>query len=145
MELKILLEQKREIILCKWIDSVLRTYPANSSEFLAKQKDRFHNPVGYTIKEALELIYGQIMTDMDQARLIDALDGVIRIRAVQDFTPSQAVAFLFHLKTVVRDVLSDQTGRNQSFDGLSEIDSRIDQVSSSSFACPPALKISAVR
>lgn len=133
MELKNLLEQKREVILGRWIDYVLKTYPADSSEFLARQKDRFRNPVGYTIKEALELIYGQILADMDRDGLNDALDGVIRIRSVQDFTPSQAVAFLFHLKVIVRQALDEQAGTAPSPGGFSEIDSRIDQVALAAF------------
>jgi hypothetical protein len=30
------------------------------------------------------------------------LDGIVRIRAVQNFAPSEAVAFIFHLKKVIR-------------------------------------------
>ena len=126
MEFLNLLEQKREVVLGKWIDYVLRTYPKDSTEFLAKQKDRFHNPVGHSIKEALELIYGQILAGMETAGLDDALDGIIRIRSVQEFTPSQAVAFVFRLKVIVREALRDQAGVSPG--EFFEIDSRIDRV-----------------
>ena len=128
MELTDLLERKREVIVGKWIDHVLRTYPADSFEFLAKQKDRFHNPVGYTVKEALELIYGQIVAGMDQNRLSEALDGIIRVRSVQEFSPSQAVAFVFQLKLIVRDELKNQIETNRAGENMSEFDSKIDRV-----------------
>ena len=41
---------------------------------------------------------------------MDALDGIIRIRSIQDFTPSEAVGFIFDLKTVIRGVV-DAEGR----------------------------------
>src|SRR3989304_4581594 len=42
---------------------------------------------------------------MDAGRLAPLLDGIVRIRAVQDFTPSQALAFVFALKKVIRGEL----------------------------------------
>lgn len=128
MELADFLEQKREAVLGRWTDHVLSTYPADSSQFLAKQKDRFRNPVGHAIREALGVIYGQIVGRMDTTGLVDALDGVIRIRSVQDFTPSEAVAFIFQLKTIVREVLADHVKKDRISSSLSEIDARIDRV-----------------
>ena len=128
MELADFLEQKREMILGRWTDHVLSTYPAGSFQFFAKQKDRFQNPVGYTIKEALGAIYGQIIGRMDNTILVDALDGVIRIRSVQEFTPSEAVAFVFGLKTIVREAVADHVEKTQGSSSLREIDARIDQV-----------------
>ena len=101
MEFSALLEQKRDAIVEKWFDSVIRTYPPGSSEFLAKRKDRFQNPVGHTIKQSVGSIYDQIISAMDEDDLRRALDGIIRIRTVQDFTASEAVAFVFELKNVI--------------------------------------------
>lgn len=130
MEFTTLLKQNREAILGKWFDLVIKTYPPDTSKFLAKQKDRFHNPVGHVITEATEKIFDQIVSTMDAGELQNALDGVIRIRSVQDFTPSQAVAFVFGLKSIIREVLGGQTGKGESeiSDGLAQVESRIDRV-----------------
>jgi len=49
MVLEHLLSQKRAAILGRWFQLILETYPADTSRFLKKEKDRFVNPVGYTI------------------------------------------------------------------------------------------------
>lgn len=127
MELSTFWERNREPIVGRWFDLVVDTYPRGTSEFLAKQKDRFRNPVGHAIGEGLGPIYSQIISAMDSDELLRALDGIIRIRAVQDFAPSDAVAFVFRLKGVIRDVLNKQ-GTPEDPDELTEIEARIDRV-----------------
>ena len=88
MDLLTFLQQKREVILEKWFDLIIKTYPSDTSDFLATQKDRFQNPVGYAISSGIEAIYSQVLTEFDAGKLSEALDGIIRIRSVQDFRPS---------------------------------------------------------
>ncbi len=47
---------------------------------------------------------------------------------MQDFSPSQAVAFIFLLKRVIREELESEIPENQLFDELMIIDSRIDDM-----------------
>jgi len=54
------------------------------------------------------------------------LDEIIRVRAVQDFTPAQAVAFIYLLKQACRDVLWKEVSENGRFTELFELESRID-------------------
>ncbi|MCX6635381.1 MAG: RsbRD N-terminal domain-containing protein, partial [Acidobacteria bacterium] len=49
------------------------------------------------------VLVDEIVGEMDQARITAALDAIMRIRAVEDHTASQAVAFLFLLKEVLRE------------------------------------------
>jgi hypothetical protein len=128
MDLAALLEQNREAILAKWFDLISRTYPQATSEFLAKQQDQFRNPVGHAISENIGPIYDQVVSAMETDELRHALDGIIRIRSVQEFTPSQAVGFIFQLKTVIRDVVDAQIQSPQKGYDLTELESRVDQV-----------------
>lgn len=128
MELAALLEQNRETILGKWFELITRTYPHVTSEFLAKQKDQFRNPVGHAISQSIGPIYDEIVSTMDSGRLTHALDGIIRIRSVQDFTPTGAVAFIFQLKTVIRQVMDAEIRRAGKWNDLAEFESRIDRV-----------------
>jgi len=128
MELSTLLEQNRESILCRWFELIRGTYPRITSEFLAKQEDRFQNPVGHAIREGIGPIYDQVVSVMDDQELLRALDRIIRIRSVQEFTPSEAVGFVFQLKTVVREVMGGQLRELDEWDGLVELESRIDRV-----------------
>ena len=128
MKLATLLEQNRETILGKWFDLIAETYPRATSEFLAKQADRFRNPVGHAISQGIGPIYDQVVSAMNRDELLNALDGIIRIRAVQEFSPSEAVAFVFQLKAVIRDVMDEQLQRSERWDDLVDLESRIDRV-----------------
>jgi hypothetical protein len=128
MDLAPLLEQNREAILGRWFELIIRTYPRVTSEFLAKQKDQFRNPVGHTITQSIGAIYDQVASSMDTDELLHALDGIIRIRSLQDFTPSETVAFIFQLKTVLRDVVDGQLREPKNGQVLADLESRIDRV-----------------
>ena len=80
MEMATILVDERETVLEMWFDAITKTYPRQTSDFLAKQKDRFRNPLGYAIERAIGPIYEQIVTDMNEAELLDSLDGIVRIR-----------------------------------------------------------------
>jgi hypothetical protein len=113
-------EEQREI-LNEWLAQTLSTYPSGGRAFLATERDRFRNPVGYTLREQLPVILQELTGDMARERLSNAIEAIVRVRAVQDFAPSEAVAFIFRLKAIVRTTKRalghDQTG----------IEDRIDQ------------------
>lgn len=132
MQLLEFLQQQRESILAKWFDSIIATYPPGSAEFLGKQKDRFRNPVGHATRSGIGVIYDEIVTSMNVDKIDGALDDIVRIRAVQDFTAAKAVDFVFHLKPLVHDACRDHLGSalyDQDHSGqMSELESRIDRV-----------------
>lgn len=128
MELAALLQQHRETILGRWFELIARTYPEVTSKFLAKQKDQFRNPVGHAISQSIGPIYDQVLDAMDPDELLRALDGVIRIRAVQDFTPSEAVAFIFQLKHAIRELVDAEIRDLEKWKDLLDFEARIDQV-----------------
>ncbi|MBI5188761.1 MAG: RsbRD N-terminal domain-containing protein [Nitrospirae bacterium] len=133
MELNNLLSEKRSIILERWFDVILETYPADTSSFLKKQKNQFTNPVGYTIYQGIEGIFEGLLNGIDSERVSPFLDGIIRIRAVQDFTPSQAISFIFLLKKVIREELKNEIGEDGIAEELLELESKIDELAFLSF------------
>jgi len=102
MQINDFLQENGEI-LDRWIDRVLATYPAGGVDALKKQKDRFANPLGHSISHALTAVYKHFCHDTALDPVLSALEDLIRIRAVQDFSPSEAVAFLYLFKEVVKD------------------------------------------
>ena len=54
------------------------------------------------------------------------LDPIVRIRAVQAFTPSQATAFVLSLKRVLRDALSQHLRDQEVANDLLALEARID-------------------
>ncbi|MBW1888153.1 MAG: RsbRD N-terminal domain-containing protein, partial [Deltaproteobacteria bacterium] len=128
MKLETLLTQNRSTIVKRWLDQILDTYPAETYKFLKKQKNQFANPVGYTLSEEIDHLYGELLQGVDSDRTTPILDGIIRIRAVQDFSPSQAVGFIFLLKGVIRERLKTEIRDNRLSYELTMFESGIDDL-----------------
>jgi hypothetical protein len=133
MNLKNLLSEKKKSILERWFDLILTTYPPETLQFLKSQKDRFANPVGSTIFQGIEGIFDQILQENEAERISTFLDNVIRIRAVQNFTASEAVVFIFHLKKIIRDELKDKITKKDISEELLALESTIDDLALLSF------------
>ena len=133
MSLKELLLEKKPIILKRWFHLILKTYPADASQFLKKQKNQFSNPVGHTISHGIEDLFEELLQGMNPVKISPILDTIIRIRAVQDFSPSQAIDFIFLLKKVVREELKKEIKENQLSEELVMFDSMIDNLALLSF------------
>jgi hypothetical protein len=129
VKLKTVLQQNREIVLRRWRELTLETYPANAVTFFAGQKDRFRNPVGHAISDGIGKIYDHIVVTPDEPKAREGVDQIVRVRSVQEFTPSQAVGFVFMLKTAIRDALNGQLPEVE----LTNVDARIDEVALMAF------------
>jgi hypothetical protein len=126
-----LLDAKRSAILERWFNLILESYPAETVRFLRSQKDRFANPVGHAVSTGLEGIFDELRSGgLDRDKLSPFLDRIIRIRAIQDFSPSQALAFVFLLKNVIRTELARA---EVSYDELAGFEDRIDALALLSF------------
>ncbi len=107
---------------------ILETYPPDTSRFLKQEKNQFANPVGNTISLEIEDIYEELLHGRDSEKLSHFLDRIIKIRAIQDFSPAQAVVFVFHLKNAVREELGGKIRNDQLFEELLEFERRIDKL-----------------
>jgi len=139
VKLKTLLQKKKGDILKRWISLILETYPLDVSHFLKLEKDRFANPVGYAISTGSETLLNELILGENTDKIISALDSIIRIRTVQDFAPSQAIAFIFLLKKAVREELKLQNegfraeDEREILDELLLFETRIDGLATLAF------------
>ena len=131
MSIEILLASKKKAIVQKWIDQVLDSY--GSPDFFKKQKDRFANPIGSTISNGLQNLYAILVEEKELGEAAKPLEEIIKIRAVQEFSPSNAVFFVYILKNIVREELSKEKNREEVLDTLSVLDSRIDKIALMAF------------
>lgn len=122
------LAAKKSAIVKDWFDLVVATYPPDTSRFLKSQKDPFANPVGNTTFQGLQAAFDGVLQDADNERQQEALDPIIRIRAVQDFTPAQATGFVLELKPLIRRLLSKELDRPEAWQELLEIERRVDML-----------------
>jgi len=123
-----LLHEHRQALLDRWFDLIVKTYPGLSSIFLHK-KHRWGNPVGTNIEGAIAGLFDELLKDEAGADLPRLLDNVVRIRAVQDYSPSQGVAILLFVKHVVREKFAAEIadGRIPVSEVL-EFESRVDSM-----------------
>jgi hypothetical protein len=126
MQLAAHLTQKKAAILGRWLDMIFESYPPETAIFLRKEKNRFDNPAGYRISEGLEGLYGVLLQEMERDQVLACLDEIIRIRALQNFAPSQALAFIFLLKVVIREELAEEILKENLAAELLDLESRID-------------------
>ncbi|MBZ5612813.1 MAG: RsbRD N-terminal domain-containing protein [Acidobacteriia bacterium] len=108
----------RDPIVEQWIASALQSYPSASVPFLSAEDDPFRNPVGHTLRQSLTTLFDELRGNMETDRIAPALDALIRIRAVQDLTASQAVGFVFLLKPILRELAPIDASLNDRIDRL---------------------------
>ena len=103
------LKDKQQKLVKKWVDAVIDTYPEDSGQFFKNTKDPFANPVGNTVKRSIDLLYAQVIRKkMDPEAVSEAMDPIIRLRAVQEFTPADAVSFILTIKQLIRKEFGEQ-------------------------------------
>ena len=133
INLKDLLLEKKSTILKRWFNMILETYPSDTSNFLKKQKNCFANPVGYNISQGINGIFDELLNEADTDKVSPFLDNIIRIKAVQDFSPSQAMSFIFLLKKAIRESLGNKIHETHISKELLLFESKIDNLALLSF------------
>lgn len=123
-----LLTDKRDRILERWLHHILDSYPIDGAKFFGSEKDQFNNPVGYTFSQEIKIIYAELLDGFRSDILQNSLDKIIRIRAVQDFSPSQAISFIYLLKKVLREELENEIADTNILRELMVFEARIDQL-----------------
>jgi hypothetical protein len=123
-----ILAKNKAAIAKQWFNLAAQTYALDTAKFLQSKTDRFANPVGSAMMTGLDGILDQLINTMDPKTLHSHLDSIIRIRAVQDFTPSQATAFILSLKKVLRDHLAKELQDSRMAAEFIELESEIDQI-----------------
>jgi hypothetical protein len=131
MEVVEALTGKKQEILSLWIERTLDSYAAPG--FFKSAGDPFANPVGSNITGGLTALLDLLRTDADIQAFGKPLDQVVRIRAVQDLTPAQAVAPFLELKWVVRLVFSGDKDSKPLLGKLDALEYKIDQMALAAF------------
>ncbi len=122
MELANLLLEKKKEIIKEWFDLAVQAYPPDTARFLKGKTNRFANPVGYNFNVAMEAVLGHLLDDKYEGDIIGSLEGLVKIKAVQDFSASQAVRFIFLLKQVLRKHMGDR------LESILELEDKVDKL-----------------
>jgi hypothetical protein len=102
-----LTESARTAIVDRWLDLALEVYPEDAARFMKREKDRFGNPVGQLTRESLASLFEALLEGRSPEAMREALDPLVRIRAIQELPPSTAVGFVFLLKRALREAMGE--------------------------------------
>ncbi len=114
----------REKIVDQWVNYTLSTY--KSSTFFKKEKDKFANPVGGNIREALDCLFGLLVKNADPQEFVAPLEQIILIRAIQEFPASVAVAPIHAVKHITREILAKDKERCHLVQDLYDFEFSVD-------------------
>jgi hypothetical protein len=114
----------REKIVNKWVEYTLSTYA--SSGFFVKERDKFANPVGGNIRQALGELFLLLSKGADSKEFTPPLEQIISIRSVQDFTPSQAISPFNAVKHITREIFAADNERKHLVDELYDFEFAVD-------------------
>jgi hypothetical protein len=128
-----LLEERKDAIVERWVDAVLAAYPSDAAALFRAQQDPFANPLGHSVREGTRGIFQTILGGMDPEELRSHLDQIIRIRAVQELSPREALSFVFSLRAIVREAIPEARENDGLRKGLTELDGKIDEVALAAF------------
>lgn len=121
MSLKDLVAEKQKEIAAKWVEAVNGTYPFGTIGFLRTKKDPFVNPVGQRNSAAAETFVSSLLDDEPDAEALGAvIDEFIKVRAVQNFSPEDAVGIILALKPIISEILGDNLTTYIKEHGLGE-------------------------
>ncbi|MGD9610756.1 MAG: RsbRD N-terminal domain-containing protein [Desulfovibrionaceae bacterium] len=119
----------KEAVLDQWLALVLETYAPETATLWKKKKDPFANPVRRKLESGMRGVVEGLLAAQgapDVAVFGPYLDEMVRVRAVQDFTPSQAVSFIYLLKKVMRETLWPHVAEHGLLVELLALESAID-------------------
>ncbi len=128
-----ILSQKRNSISKKWFEAAISSYPSETVKFLRREKDRFANPVGRTVLEGVGSILDELLKGSAPEESTVFLDNIIRIRAIQDFSPAQAIEFVFSLKGIVRDEIGKDLWESGLMDDFLDFEASVDDLAKIAF------------
>ncbi len=128
MTFRELLTERRSAICARWLDAVLGEYGALTASRWRREKDPFANPVGHALGAGLPSIFDNAIAEGElPSDTLTALEAIVRIRSVQDMTPSRAVGFLYKLRDAIREELGAELLAAHAA-GLAEVDAHIQQL-----------------
>jgi len=132
MSLRELLQSRREAILERWQGAIFGGFPEQAARFFRDESNRFQNPVGHAIVHDTASILDALIVGEPRGAS-QALESLVRIRAVQDVSAAEAVAFVFQLKRAVRSALAEELAAGKLWTELIDLDERIDGLASAAF------------
>ena len=127
------LAERRWAIADRWLREALTSYSDEAARAFERNQDRFANPVGHALRSGTQAAVEALFDGRDAQAVSACLEDAIKIRAVQQFAPSEALRFVFLLKDAIRAVWDAAPHDVRDRSELVELEDRIDQIALRAF------------
>jgi len=133
MELAEWMAQHRQELVRDWIRRAMAAYPAESRVIFERNRDRFANPMPHIISTSLERLFDELLKGIEPTTAAPIMADIVRVKAVQDFTPAQALSFVFELKVVLKEALDRELEKPEILKALWLLERDIDRMAGLAF------------
>ncbi len=113
----------------EWVRISMEAYPVEAVNVFKRNKDRFANPLPHAISKNIGLLFDELLQGIDSERTTPILAEIVRIKAVQDFTPARALQFILDLKGILYKQKGEKIeGEAMPYDQIRAIELEIDKL-----------------
>lgn len=103
-----LMRENRNDILNEWFHQFIGAYPPETVKYFERVENTFTNPIGSNVHKSLVAILDELLGDQDADKIYKDLEMILRIKAVQDVSPSKAAAFMMALKSIIQKMFQKE-------------------------------------
>ena len=128
MTLKELMSQRQPALCGRWLDALLADYGEETAANWRRVRDPFANPVGHTFTVGAPKLIEAVSSDGELDAAAAALEPIVKIRSVQDLSPSRAVGFVYMLRDVIREEFAAELAHGAHAAELAVIEQRIERL-----------------
>jgi len=133
MSLAELLLQGKGSILKRWLNLIEESRPSGNAPF-TRSNDELTNPEGFITHREVEALFHELLqNELNFEKVCISLDNIVRIKAVQDLSPAQTIAFVFLLKEAIVSELQSEIEKRQLLGEWLALELKIDMLASLSF------------
>ena len=130
--LELLFEKNKDWILEKWLDRRLSLFSNQKQSLIKSQMNQFQNPIRHEIHEGLKMILENF--DQESEKFNEAVEQICRVMAIQELSPSKAIAFFYELKEIFHDRVK-KLEHNLTGKEFAEFNSNIEKMTLKTFDC----------
>lgn len=128
MRIASIISERRSALHQRWLESVVAGYSGHAARFFKRERNPFANPVGQTLEQETRVLLDVLLAGEGLDAAHGPLERILKVRAVQDFSPAEVLAFVFLLKPVIREALEEQWGAPEVVDDYLALCTQIDEL-----------------